>query len=156
MLDKQLSQWFEEARENGVNTSDNCKIIIAPHAGLTYCGKTSAHGYAALNPTNMYVLKLFNLQNPKRLILLILLLYSKRIIILGPSHHVYLENCALSSFEAYDTPLGPLKLDTELMEELLENNDEKFSQMSLAVDEDEHSFEMHTPFLKKIIGKYVA
>ena len=66
LLDKQLSQWFEEARENGVNTSDNCKIIIAPHAGLTYCGKTSAHGYAALNPTNMYVLQLFNLQNPKK------------------------------------------------------------------------------------------
>lgn len=38
---------------------------------------------------------------------------SKRVFILGPSHHVYLRNCALSSQTHYETPIGDLVLDLE-------------------------------------------
>ena len=39
---------------------------------------------------------------------------SKRVFLLGPSHHVYLPGVALSSFAKYATPLGdiPLCLDS--------------------------------------------
>ena len=33
--------------------------------------------------------------------------------ILGPSHHVFLPNCALSSATTYQTPLYDLKIDQE-------------------------------------------
>lgn len=40
-------------------------------------------------------------------------LCSKRIFILGPSHHVRLRGCALSVAKKYKTPLYDLKIDTE-------------------------------------------
>lgn len=40
-------------------------------------------------------------------------MHSKRVFILGPSHHVYLRNCALSSQTHYETPIGDLVLDLE-------------------------------------------
>ena len=41
------------------------------------------------------------------------ILCSKRVFILGPSHHFYLDGCAISSCEEYDTPVGALPLDLE-------------------------------------------
>jgi len=40
---------------------------------------------------------------------------SKRVFILGPSHHFYLNGCALSGCKEYETPIGnlPLDLDSE-------------------------------------------
>lgn len=38
---------------------------------------------------------------------------SDRVFILGPSHHVYLDGCALSRCDTYSTPLGDLPLDQE-------------------------------------------
>lgn len=38
---------------------------------------------------------------------------SKRVFILGPSHHLYLEGCALSTCKEYDTPIGKLPLDLD-------------------------------------------
>ena len=40
---------------------------------------------------------------------------SKRVFILGPSHHVYLDGCALSRCTEYATPLGSLPLDRPSM-----------------------------------------
>jgi AmmeMemoRadiSam system protein B len=35
----------------------------------------------------------------------------KRVFILGPSHHAYLDGCALSKCTEYATPIGALPLD---------------------------------------------
>jgi predicted class III extradiol MEMO1 family dioxygenase len=37
----------------------------------------------------------------------------KRVFILGPSHHVYLDGCALSKCSTYETPIGSLPLDLD-------------------------------------------
>lgn len=95
---------------------------------------------------------------------------SKRVFILGPSHHVYLDGCALSKCTEYATPLGSLPLDRPSMllflgvssesyesfaaiEELKKTG--KFSEMELSTDEDEHSIEMHLPYVRKIFEGYV-
>lgn len=98
--------------------------------------------------------------------------FSKRVFILGPSHHVYLDGCALSKCTEYATPLGSLPLDRSSMllffilpsdltsnfffsaiEELKKTG--KFSEMGLDTDEDEHSIEMHLPYVRKIFEGYV-
>jgi len=38
---------------------------------------------------------------------------SARVFILGPSHHVYLDGCALSACSTYETPIGSLDLDLD-------------------------------------------
>lgn len=79
-------------------------------------------------------------------------LSSKRIFILGPSHHLYLDSCALSACEFYSTPLGKLTLDTEVLSALHANPTEKFPYMSLEADEEEHSIEMHLPYVYKLLS----
>ena len=39
--------------------------------------------------------------------------FSKRIFILGPSHHYYLQGCALSKCTEYETPVGNLPIDVK-------------------------------------------
>ncbi|KAI9137888.1 MEMO1 family [Paraphysoderma sedebokerense] len=75
----------------------------------------------------------------------------ERVFILGPSHHSYLTGCALTACSVYETPLGDLKVDEETIAELKENG--RFDTMSLSVDEDEHSIEMHLPYIHKIMSR---
>lgn len=75
----------------------------------------------------------------------------KRIFILGPSHHVYIPGCALSSVRTYDTPLYPLTIDQDIYNELKETN--HFTSMSQQVDEDEHSIEMQLPYIAKAMER---
>ncbi|XP_063933852.1 protein MEMO1 homolog isoform X2 [Zophobas morio] len=134
-LERELSKWF-----NNVNLSSSKdssydylnlqlipKAIIAPHAGYKYCGQTAAFAYKAMQPSQ-----------------------PKRIFILGPSHHVSLRGCALSSMSEYQTPLGNIKIDGELTRELLQTG--RFTQMSREVDEEEHSLEMQLPFIFHVMN----
>ncbi|WWC65628.1 AmmeMemoRadiSam system protein B [Kwoniella dejecticola CBS 10117] len=103
----------------------NAKAIIAPHAGYSYSGPTAAWAYASI-PTEKI----------------------KRVFLLGPSHHVYLDGVALSTCEAYETPLGDIPLDLETITELESTG--VFSQMRKSADEDEHSLEMHLPYIRHV------
>ena len=76
----------------------------------------------------------------------------KRIFLLGPSHHFYLTQCALSQCDEYETPLGNLRIDEETVSQLQQTG--KFDRMSLGVDEDEHSLEMHLPYIYKLLSKF--
>ena len=46
----------------------------------------------------------------------------RKIFILGPSHRIYLNECALPEVDTYETPLGNLRLDKQIINELKENN----------------------------------
>lgn len=74
---------------------------------------------------------------------------SKRIFILGPSHHVHLSGCSLSPASIYQTPLYDLTIDSEVYRQLRSTG--AFEEMSLHVDEDEHSIEMQLSFIAKIM-----
>lgn len=73
----------------------------------------------------------------------------KRVFILGPSHHVRLRGCALSIADKYDTPLYNLKIDKQINAELEKTG--KFTWMDITTDEDEHSIEMHLPYVAKVM-----
>lgn len=75
----------------------------------------------------------------------------KRVFLLGPSHHFYLPGCALTRCDAYETPLGDLKIDTATVSELHKTG--RFDKMSLQTDEDEHSLEMHLPYIYIILSR---
>lgn len=107
--------------------SGRCKALVSPHAGYRYCGATAAWGFKSIDRS------------------------TRRVFVLGPSHHVYLSCCALPapSCEAYDTPLGQISLDAAVLDELRQTG--AFAEFSLAQDEEEHSVEMQLPFTKHIM-----
>lgn len=76
----------------------------------------------------------------------------KRVFILGPSHHVRLRKCALSVCKKYETPLYDLKIDAKIVAEL--DATKEFQWMDLKTDEDEHSIEMHLPYIAKVMEDY--
>ncbi|GAA5913411.1 hypothetical protein JCM5296_000905 [Sporobolomyces johnsonii] len=130
-LDQQLSTWLaataspkegEPLKEAPVK---GCKAIIAPHAGYSYSGPAAAFAYKCIDVEPI-----------------------KRVFVLGPSHHVYLDGCALSQCTTYSTPVGDLPLDLETIAELEKTG--KFEKMVKETDEDEHSIEMHLPYIRKV------
>ena len=73
----------------------------------------------------------------------------QRVFILGPSHHVRLSGCAVSACSKYATPFYNLTIDRAINEELMSTGE--FEVMSLEADEDEHSIEMHLPYLARVM-----
>ena len=104
------------------------KLIIGPHAGYSFSAKTAAWAYKNVDPSKY-----------------------KRVILLGPSHHSPIDCCVLTKCTAYETPLGNIEIDTEGVGKLVKT--EGFKYMSLKQDEEEHSLEMHIPFIKLVFGK---
>ena len=107
--------------------SKNIRAIIGPHAGLYYSGPTSGHAYKEIIDASKI----------------------SKIFMLGPSHHFYLKNCCLSKLSVYETPIKNLNVDKEIIEKLKKTG--KFSYMSKDQDEDEHSLELHTPFIANLV-----
>jgi AmmeMemoRadiSam system protein B len=124
VLSEQLEGWLA-AVETSNDPSTPSRALISPHAGYSYSGPTAAWAYRAIDPSAI-----------------------KRVFVLGPSHHVYLRNCALSTQTHYETPVGDLALDLDVMDELMSTG--HFGRMDKDVDEDEHSIEMQLPYLAKI------
>lgn len=124
-LSRQLDAWLSKADL----THGPARAIIAPHAGYTYCGACAAFAYRQISPVVV-----------------------KRIFILGPSHHVRLSGCALSSADKYRTPLYDLHIDRQVYAELEATG--QFEWMDMQTDEDEHSIEMHLPYIAKIMEEF--
>jgi len=57
----------------------------------------------------------------------------------------------LSKCTHYGTPLGNLTVDRDTTAELQKTG--QFEWMSQSVDEDEHSLEMHLPYIYKMLSK---
>ncbi|CAN8100816.1 unnamed protein product [Discula destructiva] len=100
------------------------RVIIAPHAGYSYSGPCAAWAYKSLDLSS-----------------------AKRVFLLGPAHAYYLAGSALTTFAAYETPFGELTVDAETIAALRATG--KFSDIPPHRDEDEHSLEMHLPYLWK-------
>ncbi|KAJ1873869.1 hypothetical protein LPJ57_004885, partial [Coemansia sp. RSA 486] len=62
--------------------------------------------------------------------------------------------CALSQCTEYQTPLGNICVDQEMVEELRQRGD--WQTMGLDVDEDEHSLEMHLPYIYKVFEHKIS
>ncbi|KAH7406316.1 MEMO1 family [Phaeosphaeria sp. MPI-PUGE-AT-0046c] len=138
-LSQQLDDWLDAVPSSttpiGTTSSQqgnvsiptpNARAIIAPHAGYSYSGPAAAWAYKSADWAN-----------------------AKRVFLLGPSHHHYLTGAATTACTAYATPLGNLTIDTALVQEIKEAW--SLDTMTRRVDEDEHSLEMHLPYIYKML-----
>ena len=106
------------------------KAIVVPHAGYVYSGDIAGRAYATLKVA------------AKRI---------KRVILLGPAHRVAFEGLAAPKADAFQTPLGQVKLDRATIESV--------ANMNQLVQDDEahreeHSLEVHLPFLQEILDDF--
>jgi AmmeMemoRadiSam system protein B len=106
------------------------RAIIAPHAGYVYSGPIAASAYAHVAAG----------KTPYR-----------RVVLLGPAHRVPVDGLAMSSADAFATPLGEVALDRDAIAELL--------ALPQVITDDgahrpEHGLEVHLPFLQSVLGSF--
>jgi AmmeMemoRadiSam system protein B len=106
------------------------KAIIAPHAGYIYSGPIAASAYARLAARRGEI---------------------RRVVLAGPAHRVYVTGAAVPSVDAFDSPLGAVRLDREAIERLRAL---PFVEVSDAAHAQEHSLEVHLPFLQSVLGEF--
>ena len=113
----------------GRSGSQQVAALIVPHAGYYYSGNVAASGYMTLDPKKQY----------------------KRIFLLGPSHHEWLNGASVNTeADYYATPLGNVRVDRETAEKLT-MADSVFFYRPEAHDR-EHCLEVQLPFLQRRLG----
>ena len=138
---------------------DNVAALIVPHAGYYFSGNVAASAYMSLDTTKHY----------------------KRIFLLGPSHHEWLDGASVNTeADYYATPLGQVKVDHEtavLLTNTNSTNDDLNTDRTDKADlstntnstndtnrvffyrpeahDREHCLEVQLPFLQRVFTKEV-
>ena len=121
MLDHYNQVLDKHMKENDTLLDIKPRAVIVPHAGYVYSGFTA----------NIALRLLANSD-------------AKRVVVIGPSHRVYLKGTSISEFDTYHTPLGAMYIDQVLMKDLKERFDLEF----IPEAHHEHSTEVQIPFVK--------
>ncbi|MCS7286752.1 MAG: AmmeMemoRadiSam system protein B [Anaerolineae bacterium] len=100
--------------------------LVAPHAGYIYSGQVAAYAYKQIEGRSF-----------------------ETVVVVHPSHRLYLDGYALTAAAFYETPLGQIPLDGEVIAEL----DEELKFTFLRSDQ-EHSLEIQLPFLQYVLGNF--
>ncbi|VBB30677.1 unnamed protein product [Acanthocheilonema viteae] len=116
-LHRELTEWLGAADSHHAQSA---RAIISPHAGYSYSGKIAAFAFKQIIPETVSI-----------------------IFVLGPSHVMSLDTCALSTCSRYRTPIANMEL----------KETGAFSLMDLRSEEAEHSIEMQLPYIAKIMEK---
>lgn len=108
------------------------KALIAPHAGLHFCGEVAASAFRPVTKARDTI---------------------RRVIMLGPSHRVAFQGIAASRADYFATPLDEVAVDRASLERLL-----MLPQVH-ALEEAhtlEHSLEVHLPFLQRVLDEFIV
>lgn len=98
------------------------RAMISPHAGYVYSGFTANMAYRSIDTSKV-----------------------KRVVIIGPSHRVYLKGASVAMFEKYDSPCTQMKIDLDYSDALVQKYN--FLCFDKAAHQ-EHSTETQVPFIE--------
>jgi len=107
----------------------NTAALISPHAGYVFSGGVAASAFNQLDPNKKY----------------------DNIFVIGPSHHVGFEGASVYTMGNFVTPLGTVRVNTELGKQLLQKSKAFVSRNDAHLSE--HSVEVQIPFLQYRFGK---
>ena len=125
-LVKDINSYLHAAKiEKGIFSKGNPPFgFVVPHAGYAYSGATAAHAYKMMQGMDF-----------------------DTAILLGPSHHAFIEGNSVFPNGAYETPLGKVPIDDKIAASLLKK---KGMTDSIESQYAEHSLEVQIPFLQVI------
>ncbi len=109
--------------------SDNVIAMISPHAGYVFSGEVAASSYNQLDPDKKY----------------------DNIFVLASSHRMSFEGASIYNKGDYITPLGRVKVNIDIANQLLKDNPVFNSKSESHIYE--HSLEVQLPFLQYRLKK---
>lgn len=131
-LRQSLDDCFARARPepSGLPPGLRPKALVAPHAGYIYSGPIAASAYTLLEPFKNVI---------------------RRVVLLGPVHRVWVPGLALPGADGFETPLGQVAVDHDALHAIADLPQVTFSP---AAHEQEHSLEVHLPFLQAVLADF--
>ncbi len=100
------------------------RAVIVPHAGYVFSGFTANIAYRLLKNSDI-----------------------NRIVVIGPSHRVYLAGSSVGEHDLFETPFGDIPVDKVLATEIIK----RFGLGFIPEAHREHSTEVQMPFIKKYL-----
>ena len=129
VLSREVDSLLASSQYSAANADGSVAALIVPHAGYYFSGRVAASAYKMLSVDKPY----------------------RRIFLLGPSHHEWLDGASVNiGADYYATPLGNVQVDRETARKLIEA-DSVFSYRKEAHDR-EHCLEVQLPFLQRHLG----
>lgn len=125
-----LRQMIHEYLAQAPAASHHPKAIIVPHAGYIYSAPVAAQAFRQLEAVKSRV---------------------RRVVLLGPSHRVAFHGLAMSSADAFETPLGPVPLDRDALDRIKDLP--QVIELNSAHAQ-EHALEVELPFLQEILEDF--
>jgi len=125
-LHKMVQYFLNQANQEGIAP----KAIIVPHAGYIYSGPIAASAYARVAAAHDKI---------------------RRVVLLGPAHRVPFHGLAASSAKSFATPLGIIPVDEIAIRRLVDLPQVHVMDEAHA---NEHSLEVHLPFLQETLGDF--
>lgn len=125
-LSQVLDSMLEKAAPPAEGESIEPGALVVPHAGITFSGPVAASAYRYIENAEF-----------------------DTVVLIGPSHRVFLQQASVGMFRAYKTPLGEIPVAEKLGEALLK--DESVFTFKKQAHQLEHSLEVQLPFLQKLL-----
>ena len=126
-LRRDIESFYHEV--SATTRSGTIRGIIAPHAGYIYSGYTAACGYARLAGAQY-----------------------DTVVVIAPSHREYFDGVSVYHGSAYQTPLGSIPVNVALRDRLI-GASRRVRASELGHGE-EHSIEVHLPFLQAVLPDF--
>jgi len=124
-INKMITHWngiLDEALNDKKILNEKPRAIIAPHAGYIYSGFTANIAHRILGNA-----------------------HPKRVVVIGPSHHVYFEGVSVALYDEYQSPCGSVAVDRSASEDLAR----EFGLIHVPeAHQKEHSTETQIPFIQ--------
>ncbi|MCK5023369.1 MAG: AmmeMemoRadiSam system protein B [Candidatus Aenigmarchaeota archaeon] len=120
VLKKEIKDFFKDVEKR------KFQLVISPHAGYVYSGKTAAHAIGSL-------------------------MTAKKFIVLGPNHNVMGSDFSIFLDGEWVTPLGNVNINSTLAKELLKCDIIKDDEIA---HEYEHSIEVQLPLIQHIVEDF--
>ena len=103
--------------------------ILVPHAGYIFSGQVAAYCYKAIQGKNF-----------------------ETVVLIGDSHYEYFDGVSVWDRGEWETPLGSVKVDEKLAEEIINFSERFFVRDSAHFFE--HSLEVQIPFLQVVLKNF--
>jgi MEMO1 family protein len=123
-LRKDISTYLRDAVVHDLE--EDVVGMISPHAGYMYSGKVAAYGFKMIAKQHY-----------------------DTVVLVGPSHKIYFEGVALWDRGSFETPLGRIDIDEDIVQEIM--NIDGIIKPNTDTHRGEHSLEVQLPFLQSVL-----
>lgn len=124
---KILKNEIELFLDNAVGVVKDSPMVIVPHAGYVFSAPVAASSFKSIRKN------------------------IRRVILIGPSHYKYFKGISVPKENAYETPLGVVKVDSDAITKLKSYN---FVNSFSEAHDKEHCLEVQIPFLQTILKEF--